>query len=166
MEIIPQRYHIGLVFNTFFYPLTSPEILDSLKEHNFDVARTPEPFRTGPRIYTSGRLASKRNCFISLISDRNLVIVDGLVLESVLHTFADLLDCLISDFQIDRSKDISFVEFIADWIIKSKKDPITSIQKVFDKCNFFKGASEIFDEKIGGYKISFSQIGWTPKSRE
>jgi len=128
MELKLQSFRISLVLNSVFFPLTSKEVFDSLKAREFDIGRPPAPFPTGPRAYVSGTLARKRNVLIHMESDRNLVGAEGDSIENTVEIFSEVMDMLTEDFFVNLDEELSYVELIAHYFIKSDGNPFEVIQ--------------------------------------
>lgn len=143
MLIIPQRYHLGIVLSNFYFPLTVPDIFASLSRKKFTVNPPANPLPTGIRRYVDGTVARKESVFFGIHPDRNLFSLDSDSNTQLLSALKEILEILESDFEIDVSSDIEYVEIIADLIIKTKKNPIETMSKFSNK----KIAT--FDEIIG-----------------
>lgn len=157
VELKLQKFRLSLVLNSFFFPLTSPDVFEVLKSREFEVGRIPEPFPSGARVYFSGRIARKRNVLVDIDNNRRLVGTDGVSIEDTIQTFSELLDMLREDFFVDLGEELSFVELIANYMIISDKNPL----KVFQN-NLKVTHGEEF-RKILEIEPSYNKIAIVPK---
>lgn len=164
MELNLQRFRISLVLNSFFFPLTSREVFDSLKAREFEIGRPPAPFPTGPRSYVSGTLARKHNVLIYIESDRNLVGAEGDSIENTIETFSEVMDMLTEDFFVNLDEELSYVELIAHYFIKSDGNPFEVI-KTSVESKFKDKFQEILKTSTSNYRLSIIPKEVLPTSR-
>ena len=165
MELKLQRFRISLVLKSFYFPLTSSEVFDSLKAREFEIGRPPAPFPTGPRAYVTGTLARKRNVLLDIDNNRNLIGVQGESIEDTLQTFSDVVDLIREDFFVNMDEELDYVELIAHYLIKSDSNPFEVIQNSTELK--FKGEiQKILDSEISEYRFSIVPKGILPSNRK
>jgi len=165
MELKLQTFRISLVLKSFFFPLTSTEVFDSLKAREFEIARPPAPFPTGPRIYMSGIVARKRKVLIDLDNNRNLVGVQGDSIEETLQIFSEVMDILREDFFVNMNEELDYVELIAHYLIKSDRNPFEVVQNSME-LKFKDRFQQILNTETSDYRFSIVPKGVLPSSRK
>jgi hypothetical protein len=165
MEPKLQTFRISLVLNSFFFPLTSTEIFDSLKARNFEIGRPPAPFPTGLRVYISGTVARKRNVLIDVDDSRKLVGAQGGSIEETLQTFSEVMDMLGEDFFVNLDEELNYVELIAHYLIKSERNAFEVIQNSTE-LKFKDRFQEILNSETSEYRFSIAPKGVLPSNRK
>jgi len=164
MELKPKSYRLSIVLNSFFFPLTAPDILDSLKIRGFRVAQPPTPMPSGQRFYIGGYIAQKNGCWVNLEDSRNIFGCHGTSVDKVIQTFRELLDILAEDFFVDLSKETKYAELLANILVISDKNPLTSIQGSVSRD--MKRFSEILGTEVSDYRINLVPKGVMPSSEK
>lgn len=165
MELKLQKFRISLVLNSFFFPLTSTEVFDSLKARGFEIGRPPAPFPTGPRAYVSGLIARKHNAFIDIDNNRNLIGAQGESIEDTLQTFSEVMDLIREDFSVNLDKELDYVELIAHYLIKSDKNSFRIIQNSIES-KFDERFQSILNVPTAQYRFSLVPKGVLPSNRK
>lgn len=164
MNIIPQRYHLGVVFNAFYFPLTIPDLYKSLATKKFSLAPSLEPLPAGIRKYVGGTLAYRGRTFLTVSPERNLIGMDSDSTENLLESFSDIADLLKKDFGVDVNSDVNYVEAIADLIVATNKNPIKTIGKV--TAQSFSQFDRVMGCKTAHRLLSIAPKNSSPNSRD
>jgi len=165
MELKLQKFRIGLVLNSFFFPLTSTEVFDSMKARGFEIPRPQGPILTGPRVYISGVIARKQDVLVDIDGSRNLVGAEGLEIPQTVNVFSEIMSMLREDFSVDLDRELSYVELIAHYLIKSDSNPFQVIQNAVE-LRFRDQFSRILNAETSVYHFSITPRGVLPSSRE
>ena len=165
MELKLQKFRLSLVLNSVFFPLTSPDVFDALKAREFEVGRVPVPFPSGVRVYFSGAIARKRDVWIDIDSNRNIVGTEGVSVEDTIQTFSEVIDMLREDFFVDLNKELSYVELIAHLIVFSAKNPLQTLQS-YAESKKQKEFDKIFGDLTSDYRVSIVPRAVLPSSRK
>jgi hypothetical protein len=165
MELKLQKFRISLVLNSFFFPLTSTEVFDSLKARGFEIPRPQGPLLTGPRVYVSGVIARKQSVLVDIDGSRNLVGAEGLAIPESLNVFSETMDMLREDFSVNLDRELSYVELIAHYLIKSDNNPFEVIQNAVE-LRFRDQFRRILNVETSDYRFSITPRGVLPSSRE
>jgi len=165
MEQKLQRFRISSVLNSFFFPLTSPEVFDALKVRGFEIGRPPIPFPTGLRVYLSGTIARKGSVLIDVDDNRNLVGVSGESIENSLKAFSEVLSMLREDFFVNLDAELNYVELIAHYLIKTDNNPFEVLQNS-SEIRFKDKLQQILNTNVSEYRISIVPTGVLPLSRK
>ena len=163
MELKPKSYRLSIVLDSFFFPLTAPDILDSLKTRGFKVAQPPTPMPSGQRFYIGGFIAQKFGCWVNLEDNRNIFGCHGTSAEDVVQIFGELLEILEEDFFVDLGKETKYVELLASILVISDNNPLTSIQKSLSRD--MKKFSEILGTEVSDYRINLVPKGVSPSGK-
>jgi hypothetical protein len=165
MELKLQKFRISLVLNSFFFPLTSSEVFDSMKARGFEIPTPQGSLLTGPRVYISGVIARKQGVLVDIDGSRNLVGVEGLEIPATLSVFSEMANVLIDDFFVDFHRELSYVELIAHYLIKSDSNPSEVIQNAIE-LRFRDQFRRILNIETSDYHFSITPRGVLPSSRE
>jgi hypothetical protein len=164
MELKLQTFRISLVLNSFFFPLTSPEVFEALEARGFDVGHPPIPLPTGPRIYLTGTIARKNDILVDINDNRNLIGASGNSIENAVQIFSEILSMLREDFFVNLHAELDYVELISHYLIKSNSNPF----EVLQNCSGMK-FKDIFQKILGTqvseYRYSIVPTGILPTSR-
>jgi hypothetical protein len=157
LKIEPQNYRLALVLQTLFFPLTYPDLINSLRKRGFQI-EGPLPSISGARSYLGGRIATKDGCTVDIDPDRKILANDGSNFEDVMKVHQELIAMAAEDFKVDLDKETDYLEMIASVIVRSGKSPLKEIQ------DFFKGfkGMEKFSE-ILGKDVTLYSLRITPK---
>jgi hypothetical protein len=157
LKIEPQNYRLALVLETLFFPLTYPDLINSLRKRGFQI-EGPLPSISGARAYLGGRLATKDGCMVDIDPDRKILANDGSNFEDVMKIHQELIVMAAEDFKVDLDKETDYLEMIASVTVRSGKSPLKEIQ------DFFKGLKgmEKFSE-ILGKDVTLYNLRITPK---
>jgi len=164
MELNLQKFRISLVLDSFFFPLTSIEVFDSLKSRGFELGRPPAPLLTGLRVYVAGVIARKNNVLIDVDSSRKLVGAEGGVIEQTLQVFSEVLSIIREDFFVDLDKETDYVELITHYLVKSDKNPIEMVQNA-SELRFKDKFKQVLGMEVSDYHFSIVPRGVSPSSR-
>jgi uncharacterized protein YuzE len=164
MELKLQSFRISLVLNSFFFPLTSPEVFEALKARGFDVGRPPVPLPTGLRVYLTGTIARKNNILIDIDENRNLVGASGESIENAIQIFSEILSMLREDFVVNLDTELNYVELIAHYLIKSSNNPFEILQNC-SGMKFKDIFQKILGTQVSEYRYSIVPSGILPTSR-
>jgi hypothetical protein len=159
LSLIPQRYRISSAFNRIIFPLTYPEIVESLKKRKYGMPSLSAPTQTGSRVYLEGVIAFKNNCHIHLDSNRRLLAAEGNSARNVLTVFKELMDVVENDFNLS-SEDLHFSELIAELIVRSDESPINTIGMFAN--DVFGEFSDIMGAETSTYSIRIVPKGQRP----
>lgn len=166
MDISCHNIRISCVLNHILFPLTSPEIIDSLEKRAFQVGRPQIPVPSSQRSYMEGSIARKDGIFVNLNNYQKLFGVQGTSTDKALKIFLELLDILTDDFNVDLDNDIVYVELIGHYLVKTEKNPYEVITQSVEVKNKEKIES-ILKNKIVNYRmylspenISFQSPNW------
>lgn len=165
MQLKLQKFRISLVLNSFFFPLTSTEVFDSLRAREFDIGHPPVPFPTGPRVYVSGTVARKHDVIINIDNNRNLIGTQGVTIEETLNIFSEVMDMLREDFFVNMDEELDYVELIAHYLIESDSNPFEVIQNSTE-LKFKEEFDEILKTETSQYRFSIVPKGVLPSSRK
>ena len=166
MELKPQKYKLNLILSSLFFPLTTPDVFDSLRSRGFEVARPPGPIPVGPRVYLSGSIAKKHECWIDIDHNRNLVGCEGVSLENTIQTFSELIAMLKDDFSIDLSKEVSYTELTASLVVTSDQNPLLKLQRISMDSKHAKEFGSVLGAPVANYRLSIVPQGEFPSSKK
>ncbi len=167
VQIQPIRYRIALVLNTLFYPLTFPDVLESLKERKFIVPRTAvSSMPTGQRSYVGGPIATKDDVTVDLDPDRKIVATEGKNVESVLSVFEEITSLLRDDYSVNLDNDTDYVEVAGSLLVKVKGVAREEIEELFSGVTKVQKLRSVlqFEPVIRSFTIA--QRGKPPESKE
>jgi hypothetical protein len=149
MKIVPQRYHVAFVFNTLYYPITYPEILNSLKSRGYSILVPPQPLQSGARIYVSGPAVAtkatdpaKAPCFVELNEPKKIIACNGTDIGNIVASLKDLVELSQTDFKLNFDHDMSFAE-LSGTVTVLNDNPIDAIK------SFSGDVYNVFDEVLG-----------------
>lgn len=163
MELKMQMIRVSSVLNSFFFPLTSPEILEALAKRKFEVSRPPVPI-TGIRVYVGGTIARKGNVFVDVDDGRKLIGVSGGSIDDTVKTFTEILEILQEDFYVNLDTELDYVELIAQYLIKSDSNPLEVLQNC-SKIKFKDALQKLLNTAVSDYRISIVPRGVLPSSK-
>jgi len=165
LEIRPQRYRLALVLRTLFFPFTYPDVAESLKKRGYIIPPLP-PLPRGPRIYIGGRIAMKDDCTVDIDDSRKLIACEGSSIQTTLNTFKELVVAAKEDFYVDLDKETDYLELLADIVVVTEKNPMESIERVFEENNYLKRANEILNIDSSIYTFGVAIKGGNPASKK
>ena len=165
LEMQLQSFRISLVLTSFFFPVTSPEIFDSLKAREFEIGRSQANIPTGPRAYISGPIARKGDSVIDIDSNRKLVGVSGDSIKDSLQNFSDIINIIKEDFNVNLDEELDYVELIASYLVISKRNPFEVLQNSTE-VKFKEKLQEILKTETSQYRFSLVPKGVLPSSRK
>lgn len=158
MKIRPQRYHLALVLNPLFFPVTFPDCGESLSKRGFFVVPTPpKTLIFGGRAYLNGRIAEKRNVNVEINSDQKTIACEGVNVSEVILIFNEILDMLYKDFSVSKDE-IDYLELVMSCVVSSDNNPIQRLADI----NKGTEITDIF-EKVLKKPMSIYTIGLNPK---
>lgn len=163
MELKLQKFRISLVLNSFFFPLTSSEVFDSMKARGFEAPQGP--LLTGARVYINGVVGRKQGVLVDIDGSRNLVGTEGLEIPVTLTVFSEIMSMLREDFSVDLDRELSYVEMIAQYLIKSDSNPSEVIQNAVE-LRFRDQFRRILNVETSDYHFSITPRGVLPSSRD
>lgn len=155
-----QRCALAFVFNKVLFPFTYPEIADSLKERGYSIALPAEALPSGGRVYVGGPIAKKESVIIIAKDDSKIMQAEGNSIVKVIAAAEEIIEIAKTSFQLDMDKDLSYLELVADLIVRTNVSPIDEIHKfMMEKCNKF---SDIMGMETASNMINIVPKGSSP----
>lgn len=158
MKTRPIRHRLAFVLSSLFYPLTYPDIINSLESREYKITlpepRPPAP--SGARMYIGGRLAMKEGCFVDIDPDKKIIASEGMEVAAILRTIKELLDISTKDFGLDAKSDIAFAELSSEIIVESESDPSKCLSASFEGLDLLDKFSEIVQTPVSVFRIGLA----------
>ncbi len=168
MKTRPIRHRLAFVLSSLFYPLTYPDIVNSLESRGYKIT-LPEPrppVPSGARMYIGGRLAMKEGCLVDIDPDKKIIACEGVEVSAVLRTTKELLDISTEDFSFDAKSDIDFAELNSEIIVESDSDPGKCLSASFEGLDLLDRFSGIIQTSVSVFRIGLTPKDSTPSMRD
>ncbi len=165
VQIQPMRYRLALVLNTLFYPLTFPDVVDSLNSRKF-VARSTTTIPPGVRNYVGGTIATKEDVTVDLDPERKIVATESKNVDNLVRIFHEVMQILHEDYGLNVDESTDYVELGASVLIKSKGIAREKIEGLFSDASTFLKLRDVlgFDPVVRSFTIG--QKDKPPESKE
>lgn len=164
LKIEPQNYRLALVLQTVFFPLTYPDLINSLRTRGFQIIESLPPV-SGARAYLGGRFATKDGCMVDVDPDRKILANDGRSLEDVMKIHQELILMATEDFKVNVDKETDYLEMISSVVVRSDKNPLKQIQTLFKSLQQIGKFSEILGTEVTLYSLRITPKETPPGSK-
>jgi hypothetical protein len=160
-KVLASQY--GLCFKTYFFPLKTSELVNSLEKRGYEISpRIPFP-RPPVALSGSGTIARKGRTVIFVDSRSQVLSIATESVKNALDTCNEIINMLKEDYQIDLESLTGVYEFVVQCEASTDKQASETIAKNV-KIPILNQVREIFKKEVQSTAIKFSGAGMKSNS--
>lgn len=159
------RYSVRLKYVMF--PIDFRDLRDALARNGYELALIRGSIPDRPiRISFSGEIARKGEVRISIDSSESEITVRGRSREETTTAFEQLSKIIETELGIDLHLNVWYYEFIAHYLLDTKKRPLEEIAKVTRGNPYFSNFSKVLGEEASLFAIRLSPRSKIPNQAD
>jgi hypothetical protein len=164
LKLLRGRFRLAIRFTYTVVPIDFNDFLAALQKYGYKVPKAPPmPIGSGTTLEpVGGPIAQLGDATIDADLNRGIIGVESTSNKDMLTVFAQTLEILEKDLQIETSKHTWFVEFVSDLNVEGSKKAIDAIRNTYRSAPILDVTSKIVEEPSGFYGVRIGSMEHDP----